>query len=149
MTNQNKNVDVGSRMKLEYVVWSHKHNSKIMYQYYVTEIPTHSCLHEGISTINKEPTSPTHSSPTRDQNLIKQRWNFPYWRMDDPCALVKMNITFKSWRFNVINLSLKAWHHTMQSLPSNPNVLCEDQNPPPSVYKKKSSCECNSTIFNY
>ena len=37
---------------------------------------------------------------------------------------------------NVINLSSKACHHIMKSLPRNPNVLYEDPNLSPSTYRK-------------
>ena len=102
-----------------------------------------------MSTINKALTSLIHSNPTRDQNINKWRWKFSDWRAYDPCLLVNMNIAFKTWRFNLSNLSLRAWHHTMQSLQRDMNVLCEDKNPPPLVYRKKSSCEYSSAMFSY
>ena len=84
--------------------------------------------------INRSPAYLTHSNPTRVQNFTRQRWKLLDWRLDDPCSS-NVNITFKAWRYDVINISSRACHHIVQSLPRNPNVLYEDQNSSPSTYK--------------
>lgn len=54
--------------------------------------------------------------PQGVQSLIKQRWIFLYWEANYPCSLVNMNITFKSWRFNVINIKrhVTTWCNVLQ-----------------------------------
>ena len=143
MTNEESthNIDAGLRRELEHAIWSRTiithaiiveaDINLIWWNSWHTPVFT-----KNMSTINKEPTSLTHSNRTTVQDLTKRRWKFLNWEADDSCSTVNMNIAFKTWRFNVINLSSKAWHHMVQSLPWNKNVLCEDQNSSPSAYRK-------------
>jgi hypothetical protein len=142
MTNDESthNIDAGPRMELEHAIWSRTIITHAIIAEAYIDLMWQNYQHtpvftKNMSTINKAPTSSTHSNPTRVQDLTKRRWKFFNWEVDDSCSIVNMNIGFNAWQFNVINLSPKACHHMVQSLPKKKNVLCEDHNSSPSTYR--------------